>query len=118
MLVVPLGYLAFRSSTSGTWRAFVQDVGFGFGRLSPAEATARFGPHPYGMYAYNVAATVSNLLFSEPASGTFTIVEDITDRAVAPWEINYLVSSGALSALIAWWGIAAIRRDAGRSWSG
>src|SRR5581483_791095 len=103
--------------TSGTWPAFVQDVGFGYGFLSPAEATARFGSHPYGMYAYNVASTIGNLLFSEPSSGTFAIVKDISDGAVAPWEINNLLSSAALSALIAWWGVAALRRDAGRPWS-
>ncbi len=104
-------YLAIRFSTSASWPAFAQDVGYGFTTLSPDQAIARFGNFPVGMYAYNVVATSTNILFSEPTSGVFRIVRDLRDGGVAVWEINHVISSTVLTALIIWWGVRALRAN-------
>ena len=102
-------YLAIRFSTSGSWPAFVQDVGYGFTMLSPDQATTRFGTFPVGMYLYNVVVTTTNILFSEPTAGVFTIARDVRNGEVAAWEINHVISSGALTGLIVWWGVRTLQ---------
>src|SRR4029453_19014055 len=104
-------YLAIRLSTSASWPAFVQDVGYGFTLLSPDQATTRFGNFPVGVYAYNVVVTTTNILFSEPTAGVFTIVRDLRNGEVAAWEINHVISSAFLTALIVWWGVGALRAN-------
>ena len=106
-------YLAIRLSTSASWPAFVQDVGYGFTLLSPDQATTRFGNFPVGVYAYNVVVTTTNILFSEPTAGVFTIVRDLRNGEVAAWEINHVISSASLTALIIWWGVRALRAKKG-----
>jgi hypothetical protein len=110
-------YLAIRFSTSTSWPAFVQDVGYGFTMLSPDQATTRFGNVPIGMYAYNVVVTTTNILFSEPTSGVFTIMRDLRSGEVTAWEINHVISSASLTALIVWWGIRTLRANRGAPWS-
>ena len=112
-----MGYVAMRLSTSASWPGFAQDVGFGFTLLSPDQATTRFGPFPVAMYAYNVVVTIANIVFSEPTSGVFSIVRDLRSGEVAAWEINHVMSSAVLTALIAWWGIRTLRADRGTPWS-
>jgi hypothetical protein len=109
MVVMTAVYLAIRFSTSGSWPAFVQDVGYGFTLLSPDQATTRFGDFPIGMYAYNVVVTTTNILFSEPTAGVFTIVRDLRSGDIAAWEINHIISSTILTALIVWWGVRVLR---------
>lgn len=110
-------YLGMRLATSGNWAAFEQDIGFGFGKFSAADASARFGAFPYWMYAYNTASTVLNVLFSEPTDGQFRILWDVIHRQADAWEINHLISSAALTGLIGWWGFHALKRNAGRPWT-
>jgi hypothetical protein len=110
-------YLAIRLSTSASWPAFAQDVGYGFTTLSPDQAIARFGNFPVGMYAYNVVATSTNILFSEPTSGVFRIVRDLRGGEAAVWEINHVISSTVLTALIIWWGVRALRASRRTSWT-
>ena len=110
-------YLAIRFSTSASWPAFAQDVGYGFTTLSPDQAMARFGNFPVGMYAYNVVVTATNILFSEPTSGVFTVMRDLRSGEVTAWEINHVISSASLTALIVWWGIGALRANRRTPWS-
>ena len=112
-----VAYLAMRLATSGGWSPFEQDVGFGFSKLSAAEASARFGAFPLWMYAYNAASTAANVLFSEPTDGQFRIVWDVIHRQFDVWELNHVVSSTVLTVLIAWWGLGTLKRNAGRPWS-
>jgi len=111
LVVMTAVYLAIRFSTAGSWPTFVQDVGYGFTMLSPDQATARFGTFPLAMYAYNVVVTTTNILFSEPTAGVFTIVRDVRNGDVAAWEINHVISSAVLTGLIVWWGVGAIRAN-------
>ena len=110
-------YLAVRLSTTGAWQTFEQDVGFGFGTLSPPEAVARFGTFPLPIYAYNVGSTIANILFSEPSGGIFRSVGDLARGQIAAWQINHVLSSALLTGLVVWWGIGAVRRRGGGSWS-
>ena len=117
MVAMTAVYLAVRFSTSASWPAFVQDVGYGFTLLSPDQATARFGNLPVVMYAYNVLVTITNILFSEPTSGVFTIVHDLHNGELKAWEINHLLSSTILTTVIVWWGIRTLRQNCGTPWS-
>jgi hypothetical protein len=117
VVAATLMYLGFRFHYRGTWPAFGEDVGLWFGQLSVSEATARFGAHPLPMYAYSAMATLSNILFSEPTSGTFIVVKHLKEGTAQPWELNHVLSSTALAILVAWWGIGAVRRGAGARWS-
>jgi hypothetical protein len=110
-------YLAVRFSTSASWPAFVQDVGYGFTMLSPDQATTRFGTFPLAAYAYNVVVTVLNILFSEPTSGVFAVVRDLYNGELAAWEINHVISSAALTMLIVWWGVRTLGRNRRAPWS-
>jgi hypothetical protein len=111
LVVMTALYLAIRFSTSGSWPTFAQDVGYGFTTLSPDQATTRFGTFPIDMYIYNVVVTTTNILFSEPTAGVFTIVRNVRDGRVAAWEINHVISSTALTVLIVWWGVRALRAN-------
>ena len=117
IVVVTAVYLAIRFSTSGSWPTFAQDVGYGFTILSPDQATTRFGTFPVGMYIYNVNVTTTNILFSEPTAGVFTIVRNVRNGEVAAWEINHVISSAVLTVLIVWWGVGALRANRGTPWS-
>ena len=92
-----LVYVAVRLALMGSWPLFAQAVGDGFTTLSTDEAAE----YPrYGLYAYNVASTAANVLFSEPTAGVFRIVQRITQGGVAPWHLNELLSSAAMTGLI------------------
>ena len=93
---------------------FEQAVGYGFTEMEPAEAVARFGTFPYWIYAYSGAATMANVLFSEPTRGLFRIVHDTSQGHPEIWEMIHLLSSAALTAVIVWWGVGSIRTH-GRS---
>jgi hypothetical protein len=117
IVIVTLAYLAFRFSAAGSWPPFVQDIGLGFTTLSANEAAARFGRFPLPIYAYNVAATIANILFSEPTSGAFVAIDHLRSGEFMTTEIVNVVSSTVLSGVIAWWAISSVRRDARRPWS-
>ena len=102
-------YVILRLVASGSWPLFQQDVGYGFTRLSTGEAEDRFGSFPLWIFAYSAASTVFNVLFSEPTGGVFRIAADTTTGRLEPWELNHLVSSCVLTALIAGFAIHAWR---------
>lgn len=112
-----VAYLAFRLLNSGRWPMFEQEVGFGFGVLSSAEATERFGDFPYPIYAYNGLSTVLNVLFSEPTSGVFRTLRGLLAGEGQPLEVVALVSSGLLTALVVAWAYDAARRAWREGWS-
>lgn len=110
-------YLVMRFSTGGTWPVFVQDVALGFTHLPAAEASARFGAFPFWMYGYNGAATVGNILLSEPTDGRFVILWDVLHGRVQAFEMMNILSSALLTGSIAWWGLRTLRRDWSGTWS-
>ena len=119
MLIVvslALAYLAIRLRWRGAWAPFEQAIGLGFREIEPDEAIRRFGAFPYWVYAYSGIATIANVLFAEPSRGVFHIVGAILAGRPQVTQMIQLVSSTVLTALIAWWGIRAIR-NADRTWS-
>lgn len=104
-------YVAARLTIRESWPLFEQAIGFGFTELEPGEAAARFGGFPYFIYAYNSASTIGNVLFSEPTRGVFRIVKDTVEGHPEIWEMIHLLSSAALTGLIAWWGIGSLKSD-------
>lgn len=115
--VIGVSYVALRLAWRGSGPMFEQAIGLGFGQMEPAEATARFGAFPYGIYAYSGAATVLNVLLSEPTRGMFRIVHAFVDLRLDWWPVVQFGSSAALTALIAWWGAGALRRAVRQGWS-
>jgi hypothetical protein len=77
--------------------------GFGGTFYSPEELTQRFGAHPLGFIAYNVAGGLASLLFSEPRQGVYSLaIAWNTGEPHAVLLINVL-SSIATSALMVWY---------------
>lgn len=107
-------YVIFRLTGRGDGPMFEQAVGFGFTEIEPAEAVVRFGAFPFGIYAYSGASTIANVLFSEPTRGVFRIVQDVSLGRPEVWEMIHVLSSGALTAVVVWWGVRALRTQ-GRS---
>ena len=89
--------------------------GFGFGILEPAALTTRFGGHPWFFYAYNVASSLSTVLFSEPKGGVWRFVYEATVGHVHPWTAVSVLSSTASTALFAWF--VWTRRARLRAWT-
>jgi hypothetical protein len=96
---------------------FEQDVGFGFGALSPPDAEQRFGAFPLWIYAYSSASTIANVLFAEPTEGVFRITRAVSEGRLQPWHIVYVLSSVLLTVLIVWWGIGTLKRTVDARWS-
>jgi hypothetical protein len=72
-----LRYLVF---DIGTPTLIERASGYGWGTLEPDQLMARFGDNPLPFYAYNIAASVLSVLFSEPRAGvwvtTASLMED------------------------------------------
>jgi hypothetical protein len=88
------GYFVLRFAVLGVGTPALEEraSGFGFGVLERDQLAARFGANPWPFYAYNVAASLASLLFSEPSGGTFQITQRVlADQATT---LN-LVSVGA-----------------------
>ena len=112
-------YVAFRLAYHDTSSLpmFEQDVGFGFGALSPPDAEERFGDFPYGIYAYNAASTIANVLFAEPTDGMFRFVRAFAAGQFQPWHGVYLGSSLAITLLIGWWAVGSWKISLASGWT-
>jgi hypothetical protein len=116
MLAVVVAYLGWRIGYLHIRGARVGDHSSGFGNtmLSTGDLAARFGAHPLGFYAYNVASAISSLLFSEPRDGVYALIgihETPAGPALPPPSIFIeIVSSLAATVVLAW---GAVRWRAG-----
>jgi hypothetical protein len=84
--------------------------GFGFSVLEPTDLAARFGDSPIGFYAYNVAASIGSVLFSEPNSGLFELTRQWVESEVEPARVVNLLSSLAATGVLAMYAMPAYRR--------
>jgi hypothetical protein len=83
--------------------------GFGGTFYSPQELMQRFGAHPLGFIAYNIAGGLASLLFSEPRQGVYSLVTAWeTGKSNPVLSIN-IGSSLATTALIMWYGVTHLR---------
>ena len=80
-------------------------TGFGSGALTPDEQVARFGSNPALFYAYNVAAGVGSVLFSQPTVGRFTVINAWRNGPLPPVYLLQIGSSLLTSLLIAWYAL-------------
>ncbi len=83
--------------------------GFGGTFYSPEELKQRFGAHPLGFIAYNVAGGLASLLFSEPRQGMYSLVIAWKTGAPHPVLLINLASSLATTALMVWYGVTHLR---------
>jgi hypothetical protein len=101
--VLAVAYVGFRLVNRGSGPLFEQDVGFGFARLSPEETITRFGSFPPVIFAYSAFATMANVLFSEPTGGVFEVAAAVVRGRPDPVGLLNLISSVAMTGLIAAW---------------
>ncbi len=107
MTALLAGYFALRFAVLATGLPTLSERSSGFllQRLEPDELQRRFGDAPVLFYAYNVAASVMSVLFSEPRDGVFATVRSWTSGDVRPREYVAVVSSLLTTLLIAWWAV-------------
>jgi hypothetical protein len=84
--VLFLGYFVIRFVVLdvGAPTLLERSSGFGFAVLDAGELATKFGSNPLPFYAYNVAASVSSVLFAEPRSGVFRLTHAIVEDRAAP----------------------------------
>src|SRR5688572_5727757 len=104
-----IGYLAVRFVVldKGLPGLDARSTGFLLDVLEPAELEQQFGTNRLPFYAYNVASSVSSVLFSEPRAGVWAAVRDYLRGDVSPRVVVSIVASLFTTMLIA---VAAIRR--------
>jgi hypothetical protein len=106
------GYLALRFGwlDTGTPQLSERSAGYLLGVLEPDELERRFGAWPLPFYAYNVLASISAVLFSEPQSGVFVAVRSLLRGDVPPRLVLALLS-GVPTTLLVMWAAVRYRRD-------
>lgn len=109
-LVVAYFVVRFEFLSTGLPALTERSAGFLFEKLDPAELQRRFGARPELFYAYNVAASLSSVLFSEPRDGVFVALRAWRDGEVPPRVYLGLLSSLGTTVLIAGAAIARWRR--------
>jgi hypothetical protein len=92
--------------------------GSGYGAVfyEPDELIDRFGSQPLPFFAYNFAAGVLSVLFSEPQSGVYSTLVAIDRGEISPVLPIGVASSGIVTALLFWRGRQIWKRRAG-AWS-
>jgi hypothetical protein len=76
--------------------------GFLFERLDPSELERRFGDRRVVFYAYNVAASLLSPLLSEPHDGLFVATRTWRGGDVHPYTYLTVLSSLAMTVVMAW----------------
>jgi hypothetical protein len=76
--------------------------GFFLERLEPSEIQQRFGDRRFVFYAYNVAASLLSVLLSEPREGLFAATRAWRGGDVHPHAYLTVLSSLAMTAVMAW----------------
>jgi hypothetical protein len=84
--------------------------GFFLERLEPSEIQQRFGDRAFVFYAYNVVASVLSVLFSEPRDGLFVATRAWRGGDVHPHAYLTVLSSAAMTMVMAWAAVASWRK--------
>ena len=103
-------YLRFVYLNTGTPTLAERSTGFGFGRLEPADAIARFGEAPYLFYLYNVASSFLSVVLSEPRGGTWELTSQLRQGAISPGLIVNVLSVLVGTGLLVWFTAVRWRR--------
>lgn len=110
VLVVAYGVYRFAGAGIGGPGLSERASGFGFHVLEPSEIVRRFGAHPARFYAYNVAASLLTVLFSEPRAGVYWFTYEATAGRFDVWTVVCVLSSLAATSTLGWY--LWTRRDA------
>jgi len=111
-----VGYFLVRHSL-GISSPGIGGMGSGFGvTFYSADALkARFGEHPLGFMAYNVASGLLSLLLSEPRTGVYGTAIWWKTGTLHPVLVVNVVSSAITTIVIGWYAVRRLR--VGRAWS-
>jgi hypothetical protein len=115
--VLVAGYLLARYALGITSPGIgANGSGFGATFYSDEALKARFGAHPLGFMAYNVASGLLSLLLSEPRTGVYGTAVWWKTGELHPVLIINMLSSAITTGIIVWYGVR--RLPAGRAaWS-
>jgi len=80
VLVIGYAYVRFVLLSTGVPALSERSSGYLLEMLDPPELQRRFGSQPIWFYAYNMAASVSSVLFTEPQDGVFEMVSSWLNR--------------------------------------
>jgi hypothetical protein len=94
-------YVRFGPLDVGAPSLLERSSGFGFRVLEPGELMERFGANPIPFYIYNVVTSAISVLLSEPTAGVFRVTRAVTTGTVEPAMLLEVVSSIAVTLLIA-----------------
>ena len=92
-----------------------RSTGFGLQILEPEQVISRFGANPQVLYAYNVLASASSVLFAEPRGGVFWVARGLTFGSLQPWTVINIMACSSLTGFIVWF--VASGRHRWRNWS-
>jgi hypothetical protein len=92
--------------------------GFFLERLEPSEIQQRFGDRRLVFYAYNVAAALLSVLFSEPRDGLFAATRAWRGGDVHPHAYLTVLSSLAMTLIMVWAAMTWVRARSPLSRSG
>ena len=101
-LVAVYFYVRFLALHVGTPSLDERSSGFGFRVRSASELVQMFGGNPLPFYAYNVAASLMMVLFSEPRAGVFAFVRDLMEAKLQSGSV-LAVSTSVLSTAVMIW---------------
>jgi len=107
------GYFCLRFGALGLGLPGLGERGSGYGlsALDPDELVRRFSANPMVFYAYNVVCSFLTVLFSEPRAGVWLFVRRLVEQDEVPsWMVVNLGSSLLATAVVARYGIHAVRR--------
>jgi hypothetical protein len=107
VLLVGYVYVRFAVLSTGVPALSERSAGYLLEVLDPPELQRRFGAQPLWFYAYNVLASISSVLFSEPQNGVFQVVSSwMNDRPM--WRVIIpLATSVGTTGVLLW---AAVHR--------
>ena len=107
VLVIGYAYVRFVLLSTGVPALSERSSGYLLEMLDPPELQRRFGSQPIWFYMYNMAASVSSVLFTEPQDGIFEMVYSWLHR-LPMWRVALPFATSVLTTMLLLW--SAVRR--------
>ena len=104
-------YAVLRFGIYGTGLPTVEErsTGFLLEPLSPPQIRERFGDNLLPLYLYNIASSISSVLFSEPRAGVWVFVRAIRGDQLAPRHFIQIGASLCATGLLVAYVVARVR---------
>jgi hypothetical protein len=94
--------LRFMVLPAGAPPVFPRDTGIGFSSLDEAQLRDEYAGRRYLVYLYNVAASITSVLFSEPRQGIFQFTRRVLEGETLPWMWLNVLSSLVTTGCLVW----------------